>query len=122
MGALVMAAIVAAADVATLPVREPAAAPPAPVFAMSVQTVEVGDGSALVQAGAGYAAGKSSVGLVTRWQRSAVRWLPDTAEVSFAVGRELNRRERIDLELWRGLTRFSGGTGVGITWSRTIGR
>ena len=122
MGALMMAAIVAVADVAVLPVREPAAPPPAPAFAMNVQTVEAGDGSALVQAGAGYAAGKDSLSLTARWQRMGLPGWPDTAELSFAVGREVNRRERLDVELWRGLTRYSGGTGVGITWSRTIGR
>ena len=122
MGALVMAAMVAAADIAALPVREPAARPLGPAFAVNVQTVEVGDGSALVQAGAGYAAGKGSVNLMARWQRMGLPGWPDTAELSVAVGRELSRRERVDVELWRGLTRFSGGTGVGITWSRTIGR
>ena len=47
MGALVMAAMVAAVDIAALPVRAPAAPPLGPAFAVSVQTVEVGDGRAL---------------------------------------------------------------------------
>ena len=120
MGALVMAAMVAAVDIAVLPVRQPAAPPPAPAFAMSVRTLQAADGSALIQAGAGYAAGKGSVSLTARWQRMGLPRWPDAGEMSFAVGRELGRKGRLDLELWRGLTRTGGGVGATVTWGRVF--
>jgi len=37
-----------------------------------------------------------------------------------AAGRELTARNRLDVEVWRGLSRFSGGSGVALTWSRAL--
>jgi len=121
MAGLTMAALAVAAEVATLPVREPLAPPPEPAFRVAVETVEVGDGSALVTAGAGYAAGRSHLSLSASWRRTGYPGWPDVGELSLAVGRDLRRGERLDLSVWRGLNRFSGGTGVGLTWSRPIG-
>ena len=121
MGVWAMAAILAAAELAPLPVREPVPAA-GPALRLSLETVEVGDGSALVQATAGYAAGKGTVALLARWRRMGIPGWPDAAEVSVAVGREVGRRDRIEVELWRGLTRVSGGTGATITLRRAIGR
>lgn len=120
MGVWAMAAIVAAAELAALPVREPVPAP-GPALRFRLETVEAGDGSALVQAGAGYAAGKGSVALSARWRRMGPPGWPDAAEVSLAVERKVGR-DRIDVELWRGLTRVSGGAGASITLRRAIGR
>jgi hypothetical protein len=115
MGFLILA--MAAAEIAVAAPRPP---PAEPALHMSLETVEVGDGAAMVQAGAGYAAGTGSVLLSARWRRAAVRWLPDTAEVSLAAGRELSARTRLDVEVWQGLSRFSGGSGVAVTWSRAL--
>jgi hypothetical protein len=114
MGFLILAM---AAEIAVAAPRPP---PPEPALRMSLETLEAGDGSALAQAAASYTAGKGSLSLSARWRRATVRWLPDTAEVSLAAGRELTARNRLDVEVWRGLSRFSGGSGVALTWSRAL--
>lgn len=121
MGFLAMMALAATVDVAPLPVREPVAAAPEAAFAMRVETLEAGDGSALVQAGAGYVVGRENVSLSARWQRVGIPGWPDTGDVSLGYGRDVGETDRIDFALWRGLTRVSGGTGLSVTWSRRLG-
>lgn len=121
MGFLAMAALAAAMDLSPLPVREPAAAAAEAAFAMRVETLEAGDGSAVVQAGAGYVAGKANVSLSARWQRVGIPGWPDTGDVSLGYGRDVGEADRIELTVWRGLTRVSGGAGLSVTWSRRFG-
>src|SRR4029450_12046026 len=98
----------AVAEITALPVREPVAAPAEPAIRLSVETLEAGDGSALVQAAADYAAGKGSFSLSARWRRMGLPGRPGAGGVSLAYGREVSRRDRVGVELWRGLTRLSG--------------
>lgn len=118
MSAMAMAAILAAAEVAMLPVREPAPASAVPAVRLAVEAVEIGDGSAVVEGGAEYAAGRTRLSLAARWQRTGLRSWPTVADVTIAADRQLTAREWIGVEVRRGLTRASGGLGLSITFLR----
>ena len=62
--------------------------------------------------------GEADVGAALDAAQSIAPGFPAQASLSVFAAKPLGRRDRLDLRLWQGLTRLSGGFGAGLAFTR----